>query len=347
MQSNMENIHHGSTGFSVTKSVEHFETENPHEYDSSQYVDEPGCVPIENPPVQTAPPLQTPTLTQPMTSHPVTAPVMTQSTNIVQVGPGPSNVPVVPSASPVQVRATLQVPLVYTKPITGMGPMTGQFLVKRLDNHTNNLVIIPPAGFMLKSLGKPTLNNQPQQLTVENRTHGQRRTLSPVINNGPEPKKARITQNIQSGPVGPMNSRGQRNNPTISSVQVTPPVDSSNRFDISRYQPRGVQESNFIEDDDVTEQIPEIQQNVSEPNQLGGDEQLFDLVPVSEPEYEIGCSGDKINHDDVHEDQYLVSEEHTPALTEREVFDIIDKLGDSHKQAEVPMHSKYYFYVYL
>jgi hypothetical protein len=273
MQSTMENIDHGSTGSSATKMADHFEMENPHETDSSQYVDEPGCVPIENEPVQTAPPLQT------MTSHPVAAPVMTQSTNIVQVGPGPSNAPVVPSASAVQVPATLQVPLVYTKPI--MGPITGQFLVQRLNNHTNNLVIIPPAGFMLKTLGTPVMtdNHVTNSPSTLNRKQGQRRTLSPVVMKGPVQKKARIIQSVLSGPIGPMNSRGQKNNPTMPPAHVPPPVEISNRFDISRYQAPRVQENNFQEDDDVNEGMPQIQgQNVSE--QFGDDEQIFDLVPV-------------------------------------------------------------------
>ena len=333
----MENIDHGSTGSSATKMADHFEMENPHETDSSQYVDEPGCVPIENEPVQTAPPLQT------MTSHPVAAPVMTQSTNIVQVGPGPSNAPVVPSASAVQVPATLQVPLVYTKPI--MGPITGQFLVQRLNN-TNNLVIIPPAGFMLKTLGTPVMtdNHVTNSPSTLNRKQGQRRTLSPVVMKGPVQKKARIIQSVLSGPIGPMNSRGQKNNPTMPPAHVPPPVEISNRFDISRYQAPRVQENNFQEDDDVNEGMPQIQgHNVSEPNQLGDDEQIFDLVPVPEPEHELGYCGDKINHDDIHENQYIVSEEHSPALTEREIFDIIYELGDSHKQEHVSMHSKYFF----
>ena len=325
----MDSIHHGSTGSGASKLVDHFEMENPHETDSYQYVDEPGCVPIENEP--TAPPLQT--LSRPMTSHPVAA-------------PGPSNALVVPSASTVQVPATLQVPLVYTKPI--MGPITGQFLVKRLNNHTNNLVIIPPAGFMLKTLGTPVMtdNHVTNVPSTLDRKQGQRRTLSPVVKQGPEPKKARtsIIQNVQSAPVGPMNSRGQKNNPTIASVHAPPPVESSNRFDISRYQPVRAQENNFQEDDDVIEEMPQIQgQNVSEPNQLGCGEQLFELELIPEEENELGYCGDKINHDDIHANQQLVSEEHSPALTEREIFDIIHELGDSHRQEHVPMHSKYFF----
>jgi len=89
----------------------------------------------------------------------------------------------------------------------------------------------------------------------------------------------------------------------------------------------------------LIEEIPQIQgQNVTEPNQLGGGEQLFELELIQEPEHELAYCNDKINHDDIHEDQYLVSEENTPALTEREVFDIIDQLGDSHQQEKVPMH---------
>ena len=338
--SNMEEIHHGSTGSGASKLADHFEMENPHETDSSQYVDEPGCVPIENDPVQTAPPLKAPT--RPVTSHPVTAPV-TQTTNMVQVSPGPSNFPVVPSASTIQYQATLQVPIVFTKPI--MGPVTGQFLVKRLAN-TNNLVVIPPTEFMLKTTGTPVITNQQQkQIAAENTKQGQRRTLSPVAIKGPEPKKARIIQNVQSGPAGPMNSRGQKNNPTMAPVHVPPPAESSNRFDISRYQPVRALENNFQEEDDVTEEIPQILgQNVSEPNsQWGSDESMFDLVLVPEPEFELGCCDDKINHDDVHGNQYLVSEEHAPVLNEREVFDIIHDLGDSHRQEKVSMKSKYYF----
>ena len=341
MQSTMENIDHGSTGSSAAKMADHFEMENPHETDSSQYVDEPGCVPIENEP--TAPPLQT--LTQP---HPLAAPVMTQSTNIVQVGPGPSNAHVLPSASTVQVPATLQLNMVYTKPI--VGPVTGQFLVQQCGN-TNNLILIPPQGIVFKKVGTPvimannmtnqlsTLKNQQPQMAGENTKKGQRRTLSPV--KGPEPKIARISQSVQSGPVGPMNSRGQKYNPTMPPVHVPPPVEISNRFDISRYQAPRVQENNFQEDDDVNEGMPQIQgQNVSEPNQLGDDE-LFDLVPVPEPEHELGYCGDKINHDDIHEVQYLISEENSPALTETEALNIIHELGDSHRQEHVPMHSKY------
>ena len=353
MQSNMENIHHGSTGSGANKLVDNLDMENPHEYDSSQYVDEPGCVPIENPPVQTAPPLQTPTPTQPMTSHPATAPVITQTNNMVQVVPGPSNVPVLPSASTVQVPATLQLNMVYTKPI--VGPVNGQFLVQRYGN-TNNLMIIPPQGIVFKTLGTPvitdshmtnqvsSLNNQQPQMAVKNsQQNSLRRSLSPV--KGPEPKKARIIQNVQSGPAGPMNSRGQKNNPTMAQAHIPPPVE---RFDVSRYQPVRAPANNFQEDDDVTEEMPQIQgQNVTEPNQLGGGEQLFELELIQEPEHELAYCNDKINHDDVHEDQYLVSEENTPALTEREVFDIIDKLGDSHQQEKVPMHSKYYFYVHF
>ena len=349
MQSNMENIHHGSTGSGANKLVDNLDMENPHEYDSSQYVDEPGCVPIENPPVQTAPPLQTPTPTQPMTSHPATAPVITQTNNMVQVVPGPSNVPVLPSASTVQVPATLQLNMVYTKPI--VGPVNGQFLVQRYGN-TNNLMIIPPQGIVFKTLGTPvitdnhmtnqvsSLNNQQPQMAVKNsQQNSLRRSLSPVVMKGPEPKKARIIQNVQSGPAGPMNSRGQKNNPTMAQAHIPPPVE---RFDVSRYQPVRAPANNFQEDDEVIEEIPQIQgQNVTEPNPLGGGEQLFELELIQEPEHELAYCNDKINHDDVHEDQYLVSEEHTPTLTQREVLDIIHDLGDSHKQENVPMHSKY------
>lgn len=342
MQSSMENVHHGS---SASKLEDHFEMVNPHETFNSQYVDEPGCVPIESEPAQTAPPLPAPSL-----AHPVTAPLTTPSrANMTHIGAGPFNIPVGSSASTVQVQATVQLNMVYTKPIT-MGPLTEPFLVKRFES-TNNLILIPPAGVLFKTVDSPmiteiaamtqlsTSNNQQEpQIDVVNRKQGQRKTVSPVVLKGPEPKKARTISSIELGPNGAMNSRGTKNNPHFASAHVPPPIESSKRFDISRYQPVRAQANNFEEDEDeVTNEVTHnLGQNFSEPNsQWGVDEQIFlDLVPV--PELELACCDDKIDHDDVH-NQNLISDGEAPALDESEIFKIIDDLGDSHQQEKVPL----------
>ena len=346
--STMDNYH--ASGSTTTK-LSDFEMENPHETDSSQYVnDEPGCVPIANEPVQqTAPPQATVAPAQPMTHHPVAAPVMVPSGNIVHVGPGTS-------ASTVQVPAQIQlnVSTVYTRPIIGTPPV-GQFLVQRWGK-TNNLVIIPPPGVIFKTVDAPIVTEQQaiqvpavtsqQTPHMEGSKHGQRRTLSTMATAAPEPKKARIVENIQSGPAGPMNSQGHKNNPTMAPVAVPPPMDMAKRFDPKRYQPVTAQANNFQEEEDeATEYIPQILgQNVSEPNsQWGADEpiEMFELQPLPELEYEQTCC-DKTDHNDIH-DQYLIPEEQTPTLSQNEILDTIRDLGDSHRQDKVPIHGKYFF----
>ena len=346
--STMDNYH--ASGSTTTK-LSDFEMENPHETDSSQYVnDEPGCVPIANEPVQqTAPPQATVAPAQPMTHHPVAAPVMVPSGNIVHVGPGTS-------ASTVQVPAQIQlnVSTVYTRPIIGTPPV-GQFLVQRWGK-TNNLVIIPPPGVIFKTVDAPIVTEQQaiqvpavtsqQTPHMESSKQGQRRTLSTMATAAPEPKKARIVENMHSGPAGPMNSQGHKNNPTIAPVAVSTPMDLAKRFDPARYQPVTAQANNFQEEEDeATEDIPQILgPNVSEPNsQWGAHEpiEMFELQPMPELEYEQTCC-DKTDHNDIH-DQYLIPEEQTPTLSQNEILVTIHDLGDSHRQDKVPVHSKYFF----
>ena len=341
MMQSVESVHHGASGSSSGKLD--YVMENPHDTENSQYVnEEPGCVPIENEP--TAPPQPTAAPAQPMTSHPA-APIMAPPSNFVQ-GPGPSTLSTVP--------ATVQVPvnMVYTKPITGP---VGPFLVQRYQN-TNNLIIIPPAGVIFKTAGDPvvvtetlaTAMTQPvvqhAQMAVESTKQGQRRTLSSMTTTGPEEKRARIVENVQYGPVGPMNSRGHKNNPTIAAVHVQPATDNAkcNRFDPARYQPPPVQENNFQEEEDENVQVPiPSEANVSEPtSQWGAEEQIFvELEPVPE-DYEMGCDG-KIDHDDIHGNGYQIQDEQAPSLTYGQILDTIEALGDSHKHEKVPVNRKY------
>ena len=342
----MQSVESGASGSGSNKM--HFDMENPHESENSQYLEEP-CVPIEYPPVKTAPPQPTTASTQ-MTSHPAASMIVPPS-NFVQ-GPGLSTA----STTAPTIPATIQIPvnMVYTKPI--MRPV-GQFLVKRYEN-TNNLVIIPPAGVIFKTVENPVLTEtglastmiQPAahqaQVAIERTKQGQRRTLSSMTTTGPEEKRARIVENVPYGPAGPMNSRGYKNNPTIAPEHVTPSIDNakSNRFDPARYQPPPVQENNFQEEEDESVQgTITLGPNVSEPpnSQWGAEEQMYDLELMQE-EYELGCD-EKVDHDDIHGNGYQIHDEQAPTMTYDQVLDTIEALGDSHKHEKVPLHSKYCF----
>ena len=338
----MQSVECGASGSRSNKI--HFDMENPHETENSAYVDEVPCVPIENEPVQTAPPRPTPASAQQLKTHPA-ASIMVPANNFVQ-GPGLSTLSTVPAT--VQVPGTLHLNMVYTKPI--MGPV-GPFLVQRYQD-TNKLILIPPAGVVFKTVEDPVVTEtlapsmtqpavQQAQVAVESTKQGQRRTFSTMTSTGPEAKKARIVENVQSGLVGPMNSRGQKNNPTIAQVHAPPAINNVKRFDPSYYQPATVQENNFQEEEDETVQEAEwitLQPNISEP---ALQEPIYELEPMpedNEPQFD-----EKIDHDDIHGNGYQIQDEQAPTLTYDQILETIDALGDSHKHEKVPVNRKYCF----